>query len=78
MVAAAASTCIVISGMADFAIKCDHVDIVGYLCLEVWYGGHEGLHLSNHGLVLLGRQNNVVEVLVEFLVGDLVCGFGGG
>ena len=47
-----------------------------YLCLEVGDGGHEGLHLFHHRLVLSGGGGDADELLLEVVLGDLLGSLG--
>ena len=67
-----ASTCVTIARMDATTIMYAGVAIVGDLCLEVRDGGHEGLNLCHRGLVLVGEQRDIGEVLLGFLVGKFV------
>ena len=42
-----------------------------YLCLKIGDGGHEGLHLFYHRLVLSGGGGDAGELLLEVVLGDL-------
>ena len=46
------------------------------LCLEVSDGGHEGLHLFHHRLVLSEGGGDAGELLLEVVLGDLLGSLG--
>ena len=69
---AAASGALVAAARGAMAVSTAKTGALIYLCLEVGDGGHEGLHLFHHRLVLSGGGDDAGELLLEVVLGDLL------